>query len=287
MYQGLFRAVGDRFRTRSLIRLALELNFVSTVFPSGGVSGFSYISLRLRDEKVSTAKATLVQMMRFFLIFVSVQILLFVGLVALAVGGKANDLAILIAGIVGTLIFVLTFLVGFVVGSQSRINAFFTTITRIINRLIQVVRPRNPETINIHRAERAFNELHENYTLFRKNLLALKQPGLWALLAVLAEIVTIYVVYIAFGEWVNIGAVILAYSVANFAGLISILPGGIGIYEALMTAVLAAGGVPAALSLSVTVMYRVLSMFIQLVPGYYFYHKTLHAEPIVEQFNRE
>jgi uncharacterized protein (TIRG00374 family) len=104
----------------------------------------------------------------------------------------------------------------------------------------------------------------------------------YALLASIKEVLTIYVVYIAFGEWVNIGAVIIAYAVANFAGLVSILPGGIGIYEALMTAVLAAGGIPAALSLPVTVMYRILSMAIQLPVGFFFYQRALHAQPAIE-----
>ena len=86
---------------------------------------------------------------------------------------------------------------------------------------------------------------------------------------------TIYVVYIAFGHYVNIGAVIIAYAIANFAGMVSVLPGGIGIYEALMTAVLATAGVKPELSIPVTIMYRVLNMLIQLPPGYYLYHKFL------------
>lgn len=282
LYQGLFRAVGDRFRTRSMMRLALELNFVNTVFPSGGVSGFSYISIRLRDENVSTAKATLVQIFRFILIFISVQILLFVGLCALAIGGKANDFAILVAGILSTLILVLTFVAAFIVGSKSRINTFFIFLTKLINGIIHIFRPKHPETISVARAKKAFTELHENYMQIRRNITALNRPLWWALLSVVAELMTIYAVYVAFGQWVNIGAVILAYAVANFAGLISILPGGIGIYEALMTAVLAAGGIPAALSLPVTVMYRILSMTVQLIPGYFFYHRTLHAQPHIE-----
>jgi uncharacterized membrane protein YbhN (UPF0104 family) len=67
----------------------------------------------------------------------------------------------------------------------------------------------------------------------------------------------------------------LAYAVANVAGLISVLPGGIGIYEALMTAVLASAGISPAVSLPVTVMYRVLNTALQLPPGYYFYHKSI------------
>jgi uncharacterized protein (TIRG00374 family) len=108
----------------------------------------------------------------------------------------------------------------------------------------------------------------------------LKAPFLWGFVANLAKVLAIYVVYVAFGKWVNIGAVILAHAVANFAGLLSVLPGGLGLYEVLMTATLAAAGIPAALSLPVTVMYRVLSALLQLPPGAVLYYHNLHkSEP--------
>lgn len=283
MYQGMFRILGDRFRTKSMYRLSLELNFVNTVFPSGGVSGFSYISLRMRDENISSAKATLVQMMRFVLIFVSFQILLFIGLLLLAIGGKANDVVLLVAGSLTTLLFIATLLISYVIGSKQRINSFFTYITRVINKIIAFFRRDKPETINIERAQQVFTELHEHYMHIRRNLNVLKKPLLFSLMANITEICAIYVVYLAFGHWVNPGAVILAYAIANFAGLISVLPGGVGIYEALMTAVLAAGGIPASLSLPVTVMYRVVNMSAQLPPGYWLYHRALNADPIVPE----
>jgi uncharacterized protein (TIRG00374 family) len=102
-------------------------------------------------------------------------------------------------------------------------------------------------------------------------------------MANLTEILAVYVVYVAFGHWINPGAIILAYALANFAGLISVLPGGIGIYEAIMTAVLAVAGVPASVSIPVTVMYRVINITIQVIPGYYFYHKALRDESPVQQ----
>jgi hypothetical protein len=37
-----------------------------------------------------------------------------------------------------------------------------------------------------------------------------------------------------------------------------------------------ASGVPSRLSLPVTVMYRVVNTLVQLPPGYYYYHRTLH-----------
>lgn len=276
LYHGLFRILGERFRIRSLYRLVIELNFVNTVFPSGGVSGFSYLSLRMRKESISVGKATLVQLMRFVLIFIAFQILLFVGLFALAVGGQANDVTILAAGSLATLLLVGTMIGAYVIGSKSRINSTFTLITRVINRLIHLVRPKHPETISIDSVRRTFTDLHENYLLIRRNKSVLKRPLTFALLVNSIEITTIYMVYIAFGHIVNPGAIIIAYAVANFAGLISILPGGVGIYEALMTGVLAAGGIPPSVSLPATVMYRVISMSMQLPVGYFFYQKAIH-----------
>jgi putative heme transporter len=88
----------------------------------------------------------------------------------------------------------------------------------------------------------------------------------------------VYVVYVAFGHWVNPGAVIIAYAVASFAGLLSILPGGIGVYETLMISVLAAAGVPASLSIPVTIMYRIVNTLLQIIPGYIYYQKALSPE---------
>jgi glycosyltransferase 2 family protein len=130
--------------------------------------------------------------------------------------------------------------------------------------------------LNIEKARETFTELHENYKELRKRKKELRMPLIYGLAANLTEIGAIYVVYIAFGHWVNPGAVIIAYAIANFAGLVSVLPGGVGIYEGLMTGTLAAGGVPAALSLPVTVMYRVVNFAVQMPVGYYFYQKALH-----------
>ncbi|HEX9153715.1 MAG TPA: lysylphosphatidylglycerol synthase transmembrane domain-containing protein, partial [Candidatus Saccharimonadales bacterium] len=160
--------------------------------------------------------------------------------------------------------------------SEARIRATFKAATLFINRVIHLFRPKHPETIGIDRIEYAVMELHNNYLLLTSSYKNLRWPFFWALMANTTEIMAICVVYLAFGEWVNIGAVILAYSVANFAGLISVVPGGIGVYEALMTGVMAAAGVPVKLSIPVTVMYRVINTIIQLPAGYYFYHKTLH-----------
>lgn len=278
LYQNYFRILGERIRYRSMLRVTLELNFINNVFPSGGVSSFSYFSLRMKDAEVPGSKSALVQLAKFLTVFVSFQILLVVGLFLLALEGKANSVTILVAGSLATLLLVSTFALAFIIGSRTRINSFFTLIARSVNRVIHIFRRSHPETINVARVRDMFTQLHENYMLLKSDFGALKRPFWWSLVANITEILTIYTVYVAFGQFVNPGAVILAYAVANFAGLVSVLPGGVGIYEALMTGVLAASGVNPALSIPVTIMYRILNMSLQLPIGYYYYHKNLHRK---------
>lgn len=279
MYRQFFKILGVNTRYRDMYKAALELNFVNHVFPSGGVTGISYFSVRLKSLGISTGRSTLIQVMKFVFLFLSFEILLFFAMIALALGGSVNNFTILVGASLVTLLAVLTGGLAFVVGSKRRINGFFTFLTSVLNRIIHIVRRGHPETINVSRVQGMFTELHENYTELKRDYRALKRPLVYALIANITEILTLYIVYVAFGHLVNPGAIILAYAVANFAGLISVLPGGLGIYEALMTAVLAAAGIPPGLSIPVTVMYRVLSTAIQVLPGYFFYHQALRDKP--------
>lgn len=278
LYQGLFALVGNTLRYGSMFKMALELNFVNHVFPSGGVSGISYFGVRMKnqDQDISGTRATLIQIMKLVLLVLSFEALLIVGLLCLALEDKASNFIILVTSSLTTSMIIGTIAFVFIIGSKRRIQVTFTFITRLLNALVRLVRPRSREAIKVARVEQIFEDLHNNYKIIESQWRRLLKPLMWAFMANLTEVLSIYVVYIAFSELVNPGAVILAYAVANFAGLVSVMPGGIGIYEALMTGVLVASGIPAAVSLPVTVMYRVLNTLIQLPPGWVLYHAALH-----------
>jgi uncharacterized protein (TIRG00374 family) len=279
MYRYILALLDEKIEYISMFGVQLELNFVNHILPSGGVSGFSYFGVRMRDYDIPAGKSTLVQFMRFILIFISFQALLVLGLIMLAFSGRVNNFVILITASLLTLLVVGTFVMAYILGSKERVRSSSVYITRVINKFINIFRRQHPETISLESVSRVFTDLQENYQIIRRDYGQLRAPLIYAFVANITEILTLYVVYIAFGLWVNPGAIILAYAVANFAGLISILPAGVGIYEALMTAVLAATGIPAGVSIPVTVMYRIISMTIQLVPGYILYYRHLHQKP--------
>ena len=231
LYRSYFKQTGETLSRKSMYRVALELNFINQVFPSGGVVGFSYLSLRLKQYGIASSRSTLAQVMRFALTFVSFLIILFIGMFLLSFGsGKGHSGVALFVGLSITFLTLFGVLVG------------------------------------------TFNK---DYSLIAKDWRKLKVPFFWSLIMNVSEVGTVYLAYVALGHPVNPGAVILAYAVASFAGLVSILPGGIGIYEALMTATLTGAGVPKALALSATLIYRILTGVVFLPIGFIYYQIAL------------
>lgn len=276
LFYHFLKATDNTVPLKKLISPMIELNFVNHIFPSGGVSGFSYLTLRLKPFGVSTAKSTLAQLARFALLFMSFIGLLLIALLLLTVGNHTSSLVVLaVSAVTFTMLFATAILV-FVIGSQSRIAGFTSGLARLLNRIIHVFRPKHPETISMRNVKATFLELHEDYMQIRQDSGRMRKAVLWGFLSSVSEILLLYIAFVAHGEWVNPGAVIVAYVIANLVGFIAILPGGIGLYEPLMTAVLISAGVAPGLALSATLVYRVISLLLSLLSGYFAYQRAIH-----------
>ncbi|MCY3804629.1 MAG: lysylphosphatidylglycerol synthase transmembrane domain-containing protein [Candidatus Saccharibacteria bacterium] len=271
-------AILGQLKLLELYKIATELQFINIALPSGGVAGFTYLSLRLQPAGINIAASTLAQVVRFATTFVSFLVFLGLGLLLLAITGKAGGLVIL----VGSSIFSLTLfgvaIFVFLVSDQQRIQGFISWLPKTINHLSALLpyKTRGKELINMTKVERVLKEFHLGYKELHRNFKALKMPFLWALAVNLFDLLTLYVIFLAFGVAINPGAIILAYAIANFAGLVVILPGGAGVYEALMVSILAIAGVEdRALTLSATLIYRIGKLVLLAPFGLWFYHQAL------------
>ena len=211
-YQEYLEVLGEKVAIANLMKIALELNFVNLVFPSGGISGFSYLSMRMKQYGVSTAKSTMAQAARFALVFLTFMILILIGLFALAIYDKANGLMILISsGIVSLTVFGTLVLV-YIVSSRQRISGFVAFLPKAINGTVRKFRRRKDadDVIDMEKVEHTLEELHDDYKHIARDWRKLKKTLFWALMINVAELATIYVVFIAHGAWINIGALIIS-----------------------------------------------------------------------------
>ena len=283
LYYSYFQSIASvgQLKIKEMYKIALELQFVNNIFPSGGMSGFSYLSLRLRPLGINFATSTLAQSLRFVLSFISYLPILGIGLLLLALGGQANDSVMLLGGSLFSMIIIGTLLFIYLIGSKTRINEFVDWLPKAINRVVQALPSRSDkEFISLSKVERALNEIHIGYMRIYKDLPAIKKPFFYALVNNLFQLFTLYLVFLAFGVAVNPGAIVLAYAVANFAGLIAITPGGVGVYEFLMTSVLSTSGVDPYIALQATLAFRMSNLLIFVPIGYIMYHYAINRRQV-------
>lgn len=261
-----------------LPRLALEMNFVNHVLPSGGVSGISYMGWRLKHFGVSASRSTSAQLVRMVSAFLSYGVLLLIAIVLMAVDGNINRWVVaasvgLVAVMGGGFAFVV-----YLLKHKERINIFSRRFTRVINNIVRVCTfGRIDEILEPKQIKAFFEEVQDDYSFMRRNKQVFFVPFLWGLTFCLAEIAMFYVAFLALGYAINPAPLVIAYGLAAAAGFFVVTPGGAGAYEAIMVGFLTVAGLNPAISLLAILLARVILMLGTISVGYVFYQQAIMA----------
>lgn len=277
-YQSFLASFGYKLPTATLFRLALALNFVNQISPSAGLTGVTFFSYGLKGE-VSAGKSTLVQYGRYVLTSVSFVFLLVFGLFTLYFGGGIDKIIvrIVVALVLSTVVLASVFLGAF--SSKDRFNKLVYWVQRCIDWLSGLLRKGKP-LLGKERVRKVLEEFHDGIDVLIRERRHLGRPFFYALMGNVMEVVTLYIVFIALGVWVNPGAVIISYAAASATAVVSIIPGDVGVYELTSVAVLSSTGVPVAVALTATLIYRVLNKTLFLPPGFYYYSKFIRKKQL-------
>lgn len=259
-----------------MTRMALELNFVNHILPSGGAAGFSYLGWVLGRHGVKAGRATMAQIIRFFLTFVSFVLLLVIAVVIVAIDEGVSRFVLLIsAGLVASAIFGSLFLL-YIIGSKVRLHMFAGWLTRTVNKVVaKFTRGKNKQAIQLAVIEEFFTDLHQDLEEIKSEKKVLTKPFIWSIFANVADVALIFIAFWALGVIVNPAMLLIAFGVASIVSAISITPGGAGVYEAMMIAFLASAGVEPHMAIAGTLLARVLLMVGTIVFGYVFYQLTI------------
>ena len=79
----------------------------------------------------------------------------------------------------------------------------------------------------------------------------------------------------ALGIVVDPAILVVAFGVSSVVSVVSVTPGGTGVYEAVMIAVLAAGGVGQSQAIAGTLLARVTLLLGTIIFGYVFYQMSI------------
>lgn len=259
-----------------MTRMSLELNFVNHVFPSGGASGMAYLGWLLSHYGVRSGRATMAQIIRYVLTFISFVLLLMIALVILIIDHSVDRMTILLSlllvamAIAGTLVSV------FLVSSRKRLLTFGDWTVRLVNRLARkLTRGKKRKVLKPESVADFFGDIHDDYVAIRRDKRILIRPFLWALLANFMDAVLIMVAFWSFGVAVNPAIILIGFGLSALASVVSVAPGGAGVYEAVMVAFLSSAGVPLHVAIAGTLLARVLLVLGTIAFGAVFYQLTV------------
>lgn len=259
-----------------LTKMALELNFVNHILPSGGVSGASYMTWRLKQIGIGPGRAAMAQFVRFAMGFAGFLTLLGLALLLMALDGSVNRFVLMISSVLGSSIIFVTLFVAYIISSQRRLETFSRTLSRTVNRLARKVLRREEPLLRPAVLLDFFNELHDDYRVLRREPRILVQPFAWGVAFNVFEILLFMVAFWALGTPVNPAPLFIAYGLGAVAGVFLVTPGGAGGYEALMVYFLAAAGVPLGVAVAGVVLARAILILGTIVSGYVFYQLALN-----------
>lgn len=260
----------------SMTRLALELNFVNHILPSGGAAGFSYLAWILKKHHVSISRSTMAQVIRFALTFLSFVFLLIIAMIILIFRHEINWT---ISGI-GFLLAVVaiggTWLGVWLIKSNDRLRRFSAWLTKTVNRFVRwITRGKKRKAVKGEVILEFFDELHDDYLAIRRERKILVRPFIWATIANMLDVALLWIAFWSLGFPLDPALLFIAFGIASIAGAVSITPGGAGVYEAVMVTFLAAAGVPAEVAIAGTLLARVTLLAGTILFGYVFYQLTI------------
>jgi uncharacterized protein (TIRG00374 family) len=260
----------------ALAGMALEMNFVNHLLPSGGVSGVSYMSWRLGKYGVSSGRATMAQIVRYAMGFVAFIILLSIAVFIVTLDGSINRWIILMSSLLVTVMMAVMLAAIYLLSSPKRIVSFSNWSVRTTNRIVRrVTFGKKERVLGVKQTEAFFMEMHEDYLALKHDKAILLKPLLWGLVFTALDVSLFLITFWALGAPVNPAPILIAYGVATIAGFFVVTPGGAGAYEAIMVAFLAVAGLDKGTAIAGIVLTRVILLLGTIILGYLFYQRAL------------
>jgi putative heme transporter len=253
VHRASVRAVGEDLRYREALNISLSAFTLSHTMPGGGAVGAAVAVSRLRSFGLSGPAATASVSLTGPVSVTTVALVGAAGIVTAVVAGDLpRDWAWLAALV---LLVLLAIVVGIVAALRSP-----TAGDRLVGWLGRL--PKLEDRVAEWRsALRAVTEDDPPTTGDLARIVG------WSAVKWTADIVSLALVFVAFGQSPSLTVLLVGFGVSQVAAAIPITPGGIGFVEGGMVAAFVALGSPLSLATSVVLGYRLVETWMPTIAG--------------------
>ncbi|MGH7681671.1 MAG: lysylphosphatidylglycerol synthase transmembrane domain-containing protein [Candidatus Eiseniibacteriota bacterium] len=255
LHRGI-KATDARQSLRSLIPLGLAKLFIDQVVPTGGIGGSVLVVKALQRRGVSLGAATaavVVNTLAFYLAY-AVAVAAALGILWLRKGNIHPAILILVT------IF----------------GIYATTIPIAILWLVYGRTHQLPKWLQrVPGLDAARQDLAEAPDSALRRPLLFLEAGALQLGIILLDAATLQVLIQSLGRTAEFSTLFVSFVLASMAGTISLLPGGLGSFEAASVAALRSLGIPLEVSLTGTFLLRGFTLWLPMIPGIWFARREM------------
>ena len=265
LYAAALRSVGVSASVAGMLPLVFTSLFVNVVAPTGGASGAAVFvddAVRRGQSAARAATGTLLVLLCDFGAFALVlaaglaYLLTYHDLKAYEVAASIILLAILAALSAG---------LGLAIWRPAWVARVLAAAQRGINRAGALLR--RPDLLPPAWSESTTRDLAQAGDVMRTHPGRVSATFGVALLAHGLDLLTLWLLFQAFGERLSPGVLVAGYAIGILFWIVSITPQGIGVVEGVMALVFVSLGIPSAKATIVSLAFRGLSFWLPLLVG--------------------
>ena len=258
-------------KVRKILPTILAMQFVNNILPSAGLAGTSYLIHRWQKLGIKASHTTLVQLITYILAFIAYLGTMVIGFGVVLATADIERSIVRLTVIATSVIFLALWTLVLLFYDQNRGQKIARRLYDVITKPLAFMRRK----ITARDLEQFIKDLYTGLDETVRHRRKLIPPMLWFMAYFWCQIVTLFIIFLAFGQLVNLGMITTSYVVTNVLSLSSVATSGVGIYEASMVASFVAFGLPFADALTAVLIYRAIAFWLFMPIGFYFYRRTL------------
>jgi len=248
----------DRFRIGSIAAFAIHFLPIGT-FGEGALDYYF-----LHAKKVNTGSILITLLLRIIVTYAAFIFLFFVGLILLPTAFNASSKSFIAMGILAIITVLGAFYLYYLYKNKKK---FRNAWKRLINFFSKPISKLLGRPVTEQKKEEIFEDIYRGLHLFsrRKRVTALAITA--GILYWLGDITCLFFVFLSFGYTINFGVLIFSYILSTLAGMVSFIPGGLGITEGSLGLIFNSFSVPLDISLVSILVFRILSFWLWIPIG--------------------
>jgi uncharacterized protein (TIRG00374 family) len=251
-----------------------EIGFVSTVInhvlTSGGAAGYSIRYILMKRYRVNSQDILAVSILHFYLTSLVMLGMLPVGLLYLftnsTVSGGLETFMLVMASII-----IVVFIFGSgLIFSQSMRRNVLSPLGRVVGRIFgrDIMEILNNFDVTMYRGVKAWRK-HPSVILLIMALVVID----W-----ITSAGVLWLSFVALGDPVEVGVLMTGFVIGIMAGVLSMIPGGMGVQEGSMAGIFALLGVSFDQALLASILFRVVYFFFPYALSIAFHYRFMQKD---------